>query len=448
MWCFVPESFATGLLTVVNTYVSQNVGAGREKHASRYVWAGMFLAACMAAAMAPLAAVARPAFALFQHAGRGGAVLDLEVMYFRYMILGAPLVLAARPIEQFFFGIHRSGIVLAASLVANVVNVAANYVLIFGKLGLPPLGLEGAAIGSLAAWTVQLALLLGVFLSRRCHRRYASRAVRRAGWRHVRALLRIGWPAGVQFSNDVLTWSVFIAVLVKRQFGEAHLAASVVAMRYMGLSFMPAIGIGIGTTALVGQHIGQGRRDLARRRVHTAVRLAVIYMGLCGLAFWVFRYPLVRFLVSEQFSAGATMSAEDVRQTISIAASVMLCAAVFQLFDALGIVYVGALRGAGDTRWPMLVTLGVSWGLTVGAGAAMVHLFGAALGSIAPWIAASAYVVVLGVLVAWRFESGPWERIDLLGRRAPTPAPVEPAPVPPSAAPAPGMGPVEAEENG
>ena len=113
--------------------------------------------------------------------------------------------------------------------------------------------------------------------------------------------------------------------------------------------------------------------------------------------------------------------ADLVNRTVDIGGYIMICAAVFQLFDAVGIVFIGALRGAGDTLWPMVATVALSWGLTVGGGVVAVYCW-PQIKSIGPWITASLYVVVLGILMAWRFESGQWRRIDLLGlRTAPPP---------------------------
>jgi MATE family multidrug resistance protein len=413
MFAFVPESFAMGILTVVNTYVSQNLGAGRLKQTGLYAWAGLAIAVAFACLIAPLALVAGPLFALFGHAPD---VTALETMYFRYMILSVLVTLPSRVLEQFFFGIHRPRIVLVASALANGFNVLANYVLIFGKAGFPAMGLEGAAIGSVVSWVLQFALLLGVFLAPSLRLKYATGLFRALRLRHCLDLFRIGWPAGVQLCNDIASWSLFSAALIGPM-GTEHMAASTAAMRYMGISFMPAVGIGVAATAIVGRCIGQQRPDLARRRTHAAVVAAMIYMSLCGALFYLFRHDLVRFFVHvspEQHLDPAVI--------VDIGVKILICAAVFQLFDAVGIVYVGALRGTGDTHWPMRVTIVLSWGCVLGGGAAAVR-FLPQLDSLGPWLAASLYVVVLGAVMAWRFEAGAWRKIDLLGRReAPVPA--------------------------
>jgi MATE family multidrug resistance protein len=183
----------------------------------------------------------------------------------------------------------------------------------------------------------------------------------------------------------------------------------------MGLSFMPAVGVGIATTALVGRRIGQGRRDRARRAARSGLLAAMIYMGLCGLAFWLLRVQMIRFFLALPGSgpAAAARAGPLAEEIVRVGSWILVFAAVFQLFDAASIVYVGALRGAGDTRWPMVATILMSWSITLGVGAAAV-VWLPHWGSLGPWVAASLYTCALAVVLAWRFESGAWEKIDLL----------------------------------
>lgn len=413
MSAFVPESFIIGTLTVVNTYVSQNLGAGRYRRCGQYAWAGLLLAVAFAILVLPLALFSRSLFGLLGH-----EEVVLESMYFRYMILSVLVTSPTKVLEQFFYGIHRPGIVLVISLLCNGCNVVANYALIFGKWGCPALGLEGAAIATLSCWVLQFAVLLVVFLAPAMHRRYGTWFVATASRRQCKEILKIGYPAGVQFVNDILPWTIFMTVLVGK-FGIAHRAAGVVVMRYVSISFMPVVGIGIATTALVGRYIGAGRRDLARRRAHAALAAGMVYMGLCGLVFWIFRYPMVSLYIkvmpSENLSPAQAQALAS--EILHIGSRFMLLAAVFQLFDAVGIVYNGALRGAGDTFWPMIVATVLSWTIIiVGGTLATVLLPG--LSSVGPWAVASLYVVVLGIAFAWRFESRLWHKINLF-RRSP-----------------------------
>ena len=404
---FVPESFAIGALGVISTFVSQNLGAGRNKKCGTYAWAGLGLVVLFSLLACPLALTAGPLFRAIGHAPR---VQQLESMYFRYMILSIPLTMATRVLASFFFGIHRPSIPLIASVVANGFNIAANYALIFGKWGFPEWGLEGAAIGTVVSWALQLLILTAVFLSPRIHRKYGSWSIGQVQMQQCKDIIRVGWPAGVRFCINMITWAIFNTKLVAR-FGTAHLTAATASIRYMSLSFMPVVGASIAATTLVGRYIGMGRPDLAQKRAHTAIMLAIAYASVCGVAFWLLREPMIALFVTvSPQEAAAGIEAADI---IAIGAKIMLCAAVFQVFDAMGIVFSGALRGAGDTLWPMLAAIMLSLVLLVGGGYAMVVLM-PELESLGPYLAATAYVIVLGLVIAWRFESGQWRKIDLL----------------------------------
>jgi multidrug resistance protein, MATE family len=413
---FVPESFATGILTVVNTYVSQNLGAGRPGRCGQYTWAGLLVAVVFCMLIAPLTMSAESIFSLFPIQSQTPRTLGLEVMYFRYMILCVFFSLMSQPLCQFFYGIEKPRIVLIASIVSNVFNLVACYVLIFGVGPFPRLELQGAAIATLLSMVLLVAILAAGFLSRRMHEQFRTRMARAFRWRQVQDLIRTGWPAGVQFFNDILPWTIFTAFIVGT-LGQQHLEASTFAMRWMPLSFMPAVGIGIATTALVGRYIGEGRPDLARNRAHVSLAVAMGYMGICVAVFLVLREPMIRFFVSPPLAGADPVEfARQSEEIIRIGGYIMICAAVFQMFDAVGIIFMGALRGAGDTLWPMLYTIACSWGITVFGGFVIVRE-APWLGSVGPWMMASLYVIVLGMILAWRFESGQWRKIDLLGSR-------------------------------
>jgi len=420
MLSFAPAALMMGLLGVVNTFVAQNLGARRLDRCSQYTWQGLYLAWAYSLAVLPLALLAGSIFFLFGHAP---AVQGMEVTYFRYMICGQAIFLSGRVLEKFFFGIHRPAVVYVTSLVANGVNLVGDYVLIYGMWGFPRLGLQGAAIATLVGAAVGMSMLGAMFMFGKAAGPYKTRTARRVNFKQMRDLLRVGWPAGVQFFIDILGWGLFVTALVgsiqtiggvpHAKASTAHLAATSVVMRYLHVSFMPAVGIGIALTALVGRYIGAGQSRLVWRRVRAALVLATGYMGLCGLTFWLWRYELVRVFIT----AGGTrdpVALAYIDEIVSIGGPVMICAAVFQVFDAVGIVFIGALRGAGDTFWPMVVSGTLSVGLIIGGGWFMLAAF-PSLESIGVWMAGSAFVIALGVVMFLRFRAGHWRKIDLLG---------------------------------
>lgn len=423
---FVPIAACLGIVTIINTFVSQHLGAGQERKAPAYAWNGLWLCALFwIAIFIPLGLLTSPITdivlagverltASAADGADGGAlsfppeVVAMQVDYARILLLGAIFMIGARAISQFFFGLHAPVTVLVATVVGNTVNVFANYVLIFGNFGAPALGVEGAAIGTVIGAAVEMSIPMAIFLGPKLNRRYATRAAWRPSLARQKDLIRVGWPAGLMFGNEVVCWYLLLGVLIAG-ISEADNAAGWIGLRYMQLSFMPTVGLSIAVTAVVGKYMGMGRPDLARHRTWLGLRVAMVYMGACAAVFLIFREPLVRAFVNAD--EAPAMASEVVR----IGSAVMVCAAVFQLFDACGITLAGALRGAGDTVWPGVMTALLSWTILIGGGWTMISLF-PGLRSIGPWIAASVYIIIFAGAMMWRFLSGRWREIQLIER--------------------------------
>lgn len=417
VWAFAPIALGMGVLTVVNTYVSQNLGAGTPRNGPRYAWAAAWLSiGIWLLVLMPWALALGGIFSVIGHAPE---LVRLETGYGRVLLVGGLILLLSRGLHHYFFGMHRPRIVTVSAIAGNLVNGVANYVLIFGDEGCPawglpgipgvrPLGLYGAAIGTVIGTVFELAIPAAVFLGRRMNQDYRTRGAWRPRMQPIVDLIRVGWPAAVQFGNEMICWSIFMAVLVGK-FGENHMTAGWAALGYMHLSFMPAIGFSVAVSSLVGKYVGAGRPDTAVARARLGLGLAVCYMTLCALVFFVFRHPLIGFFV-----AGSGVPPEQAHEIITVGGKLMICAAVFQTVDAFGITYTGALRGAGDTVWPGVVTIIYSWLFIVAGGWAIAETW-PGLESVGPWIAASVYVIVYGLTMSWRFESGRWRAIRLRG---------------------------------
>lgn len=418
VWQFTIVAFLFGVLTIVNSFVAQAVGAERPRDVARYGWAGIWLSlVAWVVVLLPFAFVLPSIFAAMGHEER---LVELESRYAGIMLVGGVVALLGKAISNFFFGIHRPKLVTVAAIVGNVVNIVLNYALIYGAEGLPrfglpgvpgvpALGVVGAAIATVTGMAVEAAIPLAVFLGRDLDRRYGIRAAWRPEWAPIRDLLRVGWPNAMQFGNEIVCWALFMSWLVGL-FGTLHLTAGWITLRYMHMSFMPAVGFSVATTSLVGRYVGAGRPDLAAHRARLAVCMALGYMTVCGLLLGIFRHELIGF-----FAWGSGSSPEEAAEVVRIGGWMMICAAVFQTFDAIGIVYSGALRGAGDTVVPGLLTVVLSWSLIVGLGW-LLATRRPEWESFGPWLASSVYIIALGFAMAGRFESGRWRSIRLIGR--------------------------------
>ena len=429
IWAFTPLAWVMGALTVVNTYTAQNLGAGTPEKGPRYAWAAIWLSVfTWLVVMIPMALCMPLLFAFLGHPDRGNhseALQQMESGYAQILLGGSLLLLCARGLSHYFFGLHRPKVITIATICANVTNVICNYILIFGAAGLtmyaddgrvicdlpgipgtPQLGVYGAAIGTLIGTAVEFVIPLAVFLSAKMNRRYGTRGAWRVHRKTMVQLVKLGWPCAIQWGNEIVCWSVFLTVIVGR-FGEMHMTAGWIALGYMHLAFMPTVGVSTAVNSLVGKYIGAGKPDTAVARARLGLALAVGYMTLCGAAFFIFRHPMVSLF------AGGDTPPEEVAEIVAIGGRIMICAAIFQTFDAFGIVYTGALRGAGDTLWPSVATVVFSWSFIVGLGW-LLAVHWSSLESIGPWIGAATFIIFYGITMACRFESGRWRSIKLL----------------------------------
>jgi MATE family multidrug resistance protein len=261
-------------------------------------------------------------------------------------------------------------------------------------------------VATVIATAIELMIPLCVFLGPRFNTKYHTRRAWRPSWSHLKDLLRIGWPVGAMFGNEMICWTYFMVFLVG-MFGPLHSTAGWIAHQWMTLSFMPAVGLSVAVTATVGKAMGMRRPDLASQRMYTGLKVALVYMGSCGVIFLVFREQLVSLFIE-----GDT-SPEDRATLIRLGSGMLIATACFQLCDAVAMIVSGALRGAGDTVWPGVVTVFISWSIIVGGGHLIVAL-APQLESIGPWIAAAAYIVVLCCVFYGRFLSGRWKKIELV----------------------------------
>ena len=395
-------SVVVGAMSVVNTFVAQQIGAGNPKRTSAYAWNGLWVCALAALCMLPMIPLMPAFFHLFDH---GAEVHRQEIIYAQISLAGGFFMMSSRTIHQFFYGIHKPNVVLVTTIAAQGANVVFNYALIFGEFGMPALGIAGAAIGTVGATVIELVLPMALFLSPTYAERYDSRRHWKPNADRLRDLVRVGWPAGLMSGNEIFCWKIFMLKFVG-EFGALHSAASWFSLRVMMLSFMPTVGISFGITAVVGRWIGKGDREEAGRRAMVGVGLCVAYMAVCALFMVIFREPLIRLFVTEEYTP------EDAAEIVRIGGLVMICAAVFQIFDALGIALIGALRGAGDTVVPGVLNAVCAWVFLLGGGWFIVTQW-PEMGSLGPWIAAAAFIIALGSALVWRWFSGAWKKIDI-----------------------------------
>jgi MATE family multidrug resistance protein len=394
LFAFALISLGMGTLFIVNTLVSQKFGAREYRSCGQYLWQGVWFSIIFGLLILPLL----PFLDLpFRWMGHDPLLASMETSYLRIVAAFAVLKLVDTAFGQFMLAINRPVSVLMAAVFGVAANAIAAWVLIFGHWGLPQFGVVGSAWAQNIGVLVEMIVVIALAMRPMIRRKFNA-----LDWRPrlhaMRTLLRVGLPAGVQVFADVMAWSLF-SNWVMAQFGTDAMAANVFTFRYMSVSFMPVAGIQVAVVALVGRYIGMKRPDLAMRSANLGFGLAALYMLGCGMVFILGRYPLIRFFTSEP-------------AVIRLGVQIMVIGGLYQLFDAMYMVYRGGLQGAGDTLIPAIATLVSCWGITVLGGWWIGRTF-PQMGPLGPWLAALLYGILLGLFMLVRFRMGRWRRIHL-----------------------------------
>lgn len=402
--CFVFMSLFLGTVTYANTFVAQYTGAGRPERVGASVWQAIHLAVLSGILMVGLVPLAGT---IFDWAGHEPGVRDLEVAYFQILCYGAGPTLVNSAASTLFTGLGRTRVVMWVNLAcAAGLNTLLSYAWIFGRWGLPAWGIRGAGWASVVASGVSAVAFLALMLRRRYRESYQTLEAWRPDWTLMRRLIRFGLPSGIQFSLDIAAFSTFL--LLVGRLGTAALAATTIAFNINSLAFMPMIGLGIAVSTLVGQRLGQNRPDLAERSAFSASLVSMTYMGALALG-----YAVWPDLFLSPFASGADTGAfAEVRNTATV---LLRFVAVYCLFDAMYFAFSSALKGAGDTRFVLLVSLALSWGV-MAIPAYISWRMGWGLYAI--WSFATVYIMILGSTFYLRFRGGKWKTMRVIEEAA------------------------------
>jgi putative MATE family efflux protein len=285
---------------------------------------------------------------------------------------------------------------LWVGIVTNLVNAVACYALVFGRLGAPELGAVGSAWAGGASFVLGLVLLWALWVRGQLllpAGRWRGSVTRLLAWR----IVRVGIPTALEraaFNGGLL---VFMSVVAG--FGTAPISAYLIGVRILSFCFVPGSGFAMAAATLVGQNLGAEQPQLAVRSGWRSMRGALAVMGSVGLAIVLLARPLASLFGA----AGA--------ETTSLAVTFIYILGAAQPLMAIEFSLSGALRGAGDTRFPLLAIL---VGLLVFRLGAAVFIAKPVFGTVtAVWLCLIADYAVKAALLSWRFASGRWQALEV-----------------------------------
>ncbi len=394
-----------GIGLSVQTSVAQAYGGRRYTRASQATWTALWGSLFTTPLFVLLSLTGMPIFAPFDIPDD---TLRLALQYWQPRMLGGPLGIALWSLLGFFNGVGRPMITLWVTVTVAVTNALLNQLFMFDW----GMGIAGSGWATNAAQLIGVAAAAALFLAKATRQRYASHLTTRLHWRALLRQFNLGFPMGLLIAADILGFALF--QLMQVRLGTVDGASTQIVMMLTSFCYMPAVGIAMAGTTLVGQAIGAHRRDWAFKVGNGIIWIAVLYMGMIGVLIasigpWILPF----FTNSADPQAG---------RVVARASTLLWIAAGYQLFDGFNISSGACLRGAGDVRLPAIMVLALSWLLFVPLAHSLSFAPGGGwvnwlpqygLGAVGGWFAALTYVCCLGLMLYLRWWSRAWARITL-----------------------------------
>ena len=344
-------SLFAGVLYYANALVAQYYGAGEYAKCPRVVTQGIVMTLICFPALLIISYFVGQIFAAMGHEPQQ---VQLEKTYYYLLMLGSVFTLSKACVSSYFSGIGRTRTVMITDVLGMLFNVPLSYVLIFGKLGLPALGIAGAAIGTVFSNLFALLLFLLFYFLKEHRDTFQVMQSFRLDRGIMRRYIKLGLPSGMELFLNVAAINLFL--LMFQSYGIAQGAAAAIVLNWDILSFVPMLGLNVGIISLTGRYVGAGQMDKADEVVFSGFLLGLGYSSILALNFALFRNELVTVF---------TAPIGDYQSIRDLASFMMLGLATYAMADATILITGGVLRGAGDTRWLMKASVTLHWAMLI-----------------------------------------------------------------------------------
>ena len=397
-------SLALGIAMYANTFVAQYDGAKSPGEIGSIVWQAIWIGIiCI-----PLfIALAQLSFWFFTSSGHSPRLVWRETAYFHALSFGSGVIVINAALESFYTGRGKTVVVMVVNLIAAAINILLDYFMIFGfrisdSIVLYPGGITGAGWATSIAIWIKLGILLLLFLRAENRHQFNTLAWQVHVSKSLR-LLRYGLPNGLQFVIEGGAITVFILIIAR--ISELASASTALAFSVNMIVFVPVIGIGIAVTTLVGQQIGERNPDLAARATWTSLVIALGYTAFFAVAY---------LMAPEVFLMAHNTHTEDFEQVKDLAVILLMFVAMYCVFDTVQIIFVSAIKGAGDTLFVVVTTV-VSSLMFLIAGFQGSSFFQTDNGQLMWWWGClTGWILILCGAYFGRFQQGKWRSMSVI----------------------------------
>lgn len=398
---FLFTSFFIGTAGYVNVFIAQYIGANDNKSVGASLWQGIYFSIFGAVCMAFLALTAVRLFAFIGHAPE---IQKLEVIYFRILCYGTGAGILGTTLSCFYSGRGLTKNVMLVHIIGTLFNIPLDYAIINGVWGFPELGIQGAALATVMSWILIASIFIVLIFNKKNNESFSIWNARQFNPKLFMRLMKFGIPGGVQFFLDILAFTFFI--LIVGRLGKQELAVTNLVMSINALSYMPMFGFSMGVSTLVGQAMGGGKPNSAVIAANSTAHIALSYVFGLILLFVFFPTPLIKLFLP------ADMAPADLKVIIDMGIILLRFVAAYLFFDSINMIYMGALKGAGDSMfimWSMSLATIFFLFIPVWVG---VTNFG--MGLYFSWTCITIYLFMLCLIIFTRFYKGKWKTIRIL----------------------------------
>ncbi len=394
MLIYAVSAFLNAIQSGVQTVVARRVGQNRQSEVIRTVRVALLFSLILGSLFGGFIGWANKF--IFPVVNSDLAVIRSGIGYMTWRAPSIGLVMGGYVFYAFYNGISRSRIHMIVAVIANTTNVLLNYALIFGHWGSPEMGTSGAGLATTLSSALAFMLYAAFYSLPTVHKTYFGLWWGKLSTIDLKQVLRISMPAALQNFGVIIGFALFMVIM--GMVNTVALAATEIVFNILSFSFMPALGFLYAAQTIVSENIGRGDFDRAARSVRMATRLCMLFMGSMGIVFLAVPEGILRIFTNDL-------------AIISTGAIPLQILGLVQFMDAIGMVHLGALRGAADNTYLAVADLMLMWLFFLPVSYVTAVHFD--IGILGGWVAFACYLSFFAFVASQRFQSGTWRSITV-----------------------------------
>ena len=397
---FVMIGLFTGIISYSGTFVSQYYGAKRFEKIAPCIFQSVVMGLFFTFVCLLVIPFADNIFAM---SGHPKDLIELEKDYFLIMIYCSFIPIITTAFASFFIGIGRTRIMLWFTLVTTALNVLLDWILIFGHLGFPEMGIRGAAIGTQIASGIGLVLIVAMYFSDKNNKEFNVYKPVLVDLSMIKRIFKYGCPNGFQMMLEGLVLTLFLFLIGRISIED--LAATNIAFQVNSIAFMPVFGISAAASILVARELGKDIPRALTNTVKSTIQISAIYNGIIAVLYLTIPMVFINLFIKDGSASNDKI--------ISLSLMLLKFLAVYVVVDSIGIALSSILKGAGDTHFVLYTAVGVGFSVVI----VPTYIFCTMKLPNALWLSwcsVTVFVFIVATMYALRVKQGKWRHMRII----------------------------------